>query len=107
MFILFLSTGLSDKLELDAARVIRGGSVACHKRFYTMVLSDGQAKTFNKLNKIKPYREALKIEEERINSVSKRLDTFLCKLVAGNRALRLLGMVMANLPMMQTIKLLT
>ncbi|KAK7467979.1 hypothetical protein BaRGS_00036785 [Batillaria attramentaria] len=73
-------------MEVEAARVFWLRSVARHKLRYTVLLSDGDAKTFQQLTSIKPYGDEVTIEkEECINHVSKRLGTALRNLVADCR----------------------
>eukprot|EP00745_Piridium_sociabile_P007986 TRINITY_DN15350_c0_g1_i2.p1 TRINITY_DN15350_c0_g1~~TRINITY_DN15350_c0_g1_i2.p1 ORF type:complete len:326 (+),score=78.28 TRINITY_DN15350_c0_g1_i2:211-1188(+) len=73
-------------MEVEAARVLWRRSVQRHKLRYTLLLSDGDAKTFTELNNIKPYGEGVIIEkEECINHVSKRLGSALRNLVADCR----------------------
>ena len=65
-------------MEMEAVRVLWGRSVSCHKLRYTVLLSDGDAKTFNQLTALKPYGEDFMVEkEECVNHVSKRLGTAL------------------------------
>ncbi|KAL8588578.1 hypothetical protein ACOMHN_059532 [Nucella lapillus] len=76
-------TGSSGMMEVEAARVLWRRSVERHKLRYTVMLSDGDAKTFSELCQIKPYGEDVTIEkEECINHVSKRLGTALRNVVA-------------------------
>jgi hypothetical protein len=42
-------------MEVEAARVLWRRSVQRHKLRYTLLLSDGDAKTFTELKNIKPY----------------------------------------------------
>ena len=61
-------------MEVEAARVLWWCSVDRYKLRYTVLLSEGDAKTFNELTTIKPYGDAVEIEKEKcINHVSKRL----------------------------------
>ena len=65
-------------MEVEAARVLWGRSVSRHKLRYTVLLSDGDAKTFNQLTALKPYGDDFMVEkEECVNHVSKRLGTAL------------------------------
>ncbi|XP_070175731.1 uncharacterized protein [Littorina saxatilis] len=73
-------------MEVEAARVLWGRSVSRHNLRYTVMLSDGDTKTFQELSKIKPYGDQVTIEkEECINHVSKRLGTALRNLVTDCR----------------------
>lgn len=73
-------------MEVEAARVMWSRSVARHKLRYTIVLSDGDAKAFQELSKIKPYGAEITIQkQECINHVSKRLGTALRTVVADCR----------------------
>ncbi|KAK7478806.1 hypothetical protein BaRGS_00029905, partial [Batillaria attramentaria] len=110
-------TGSSGMMEVEAARVLWRRSVTRHKLRYTVLLSDGDTKSFQELTMIKPYGDAVLIEkeecinhqeltmikpygdavliekEECINHVSKRLGTALSKVVAdcGKRGVTLGG----------------
>ncbi|KAK7101737.1 hypothetical protein V1264_020074 [Littorina saxatilis] len=78
--------GSSGMMEVEAARVLWGRSVSRHNLRYTVILSDGDTKTFQELSKIKPYGDQVTIEkEECINHVSKRLGTALRNLVTDCR----------------------
>ena len=60
-------------MEVEAARVLWRRSVDRYKLTYTVLLSDGDAKTFSELTTIKLYGDALETEqEESVNHVSKR-----------------------------------
>lgn len=73
-------------MEVEAARVLWRRSVQRHKLRYTTLLSDGDAKTFAELTKIKPYGEDIEIDkEECINHVSKRLGSALRNIVTDCR----------------------
>ena len=73
-------------LEVEAARVVWRRSVQRHKLRYTTFLSDGDAKTFAELTKIKPYGEDIEIDkEECVNHVSKRLGSALRNIVTDCR----------------------
>ena len=73
-------------MEVEAARVLWRRSVQRHKLRYTTLLSDGDAKTFAELTKIKPYGEDTEIDkEECINHVSKRLGSALRNIVTDCR----------------------
>ena len=74
--------GSSGMMEVEAARVLWRRSVQHHKLRYTVMLSDGDAKTFTELNNIKPYGDVIIEKEECINHVSKRLGTALRNVVA-------------------------
>ena len=77
-YVLCVSAGSSGMMEVEAARVLWGRSVSRHKLRYTVLLSDGDAKTFNQLTALKPYGEDFMVEkEECVNHVSKRLGTAL------------------------------
>ena len=81
-----LSTGSAGMMEVEAAQVLWLRSVERHKLRYTVLLSDGDAKTFNQLTTIKPYGEDVQIDkEECINHVSKRLGSALRNVVADCR----------------------
>ena len=78
--------GSSGMMEVEAARVLWRRSVQRHKLRYTTLLSDGDAKTFTELSKIKPYGDSIEIDkEECINHVSKRLGSALRNLVTDCR----------------------
>ncbi|KAL8609207.1 hypothetical protein ACOMHN_058827 [Nucella lapillus] len=78
--------GSSGMMEVEAARVLWRHSVERYKLRYTVLLSDGDAKTFTELTNIKPYGDEVHIEkEECINHVSKRLGSALRNLVADCR----------------------
>ncbi|KAL8592498.1 hypothetical protein ACOMHN_021440 [Nucella lapillus] len=78
--------GSSGMMEVEAARVLWRRSVERYKLHYTVLLSDGDAKTFTELTNIKPYGDKVHIEkEECINHVSKRLGSALRNLVADCR----------------------
>ncbi|KAL8569951.1 hypothetical protein ACOMHN_056383 [Nucella lapillus] len=78
--------GSSGMMEVEAARVLWRRSVERYKLRYTVLLSDGDAKTFTELTSIKPYGDKVHIEkEECINHVSKRLGSALRNLVADCR----------------------
>ena len=73
-------------MEVEAARVLWRRSVDRYKLRYTVLLSEGDAKTFNELTTIKPYGDAVEIEKEKcINHVSKRLGSSLRNVVADCR----------------------
>lgn len=73
-------------MEVETARVLWRRSVERHKLRYTVLLSDGDAKTFNELTAIKPYGEDIQIDKEAcINHVSKRLGSALHNVVADCR----------------------
>lgn len=73
-------------MEVEAARVLWLRSVAQHKLRYTIILSDGDSKTFQMLSDLKPYGEEVTIDkEECINHVSKRLGSALRNVVADSR----------------------
>ena len=58
--------------EVEAARVLWQRSIERYKLRYTVLLSDGDAKTFNELTAIKPYGDEVPVEkEECVNHVSK------------------------------------
>lgn len=70
-------------MEVESARILWNRSVERHKLRYTVLLSDGDAKTFNTLASLKPYGEDVQLEkEECINHVSKRLGTALRNIVS-------------------------
>ena len=70
-------------MEVEAARVLWRRSEERHNLRYTILLSDGDAKTFNVLCELKPYGEGVVLEkEECVNHVSKRLGTALRNAVA-------------------------
>ncbi|KAL8615826.1 hypothetical protein ACOMHN_048534 [Nucella lapillus] len=78
--------GSSGMMEVEAACVLWRHSVEHYKLRYTVLLSDGDAKTFTELTNIKPYGDEVHIEkEECINHVSKRLGSALRNLVADCR----------------------
>ncbi|KAL8619315.1 hypothetical protein ACOMHN_056959 [Nucella lapillus] len=78
--------GSSGMMEVEAARVLWRHSVERYKLRYTVLLSDGDAKTFTELTNIKPYGDEVHIEkEECINHVSKRLGSALRNLMADCR----------------------
>ena len=51
-------------MEVEAARVLWRRSVEKHKLRYVTMPSDGDSKTFNVLNSIKPYGDNLEIDKE-------------------------------------------
>lgn len=73
-------------MEVEAARILWRRSVQRHKLRYKTLLSDGDAKTFAELTKIKPYGEDIEMDkEECINHVSKRLGSALRNIVTDCR----------------------
>ena len=73
-------------MEAASARVLWRRSVQRHKLRYTTLLSDGDAKTFAELTKIKPYGEDIEIDkEECVNHVSKTLGSALRNIVTDCR----------------------
>ncbi|KAL8600932.1 hypothetical protein ACOMHN_030589 [Nucella lapillus] len=59
-----LKVGSSGMMEVEAARVLWRHSVERYKLCYTVLLSDGDAKTFTELTNIKPYGDEVHIEKE-------------------------------------------
>ena len=82
----FIFAGSSRMMEVEAARVLWRRSVQRHKLRYTTLLSDGDAKTFAELTKIKTYGEDIEIDkEECVNHVSKRRGSALRNIVTDCR----------------------
>ncbi|GFS17895.1 hypothetical protein ElyMa_006834100 [Elysia marginata] len=70
-------------MEVEAAVELWGRSVARNKLRYTVVVSDGDSKAFNKLSQIQPYGPDVPIDKEDcLNHVGKRCGTALRNLVA-------------------------
>lgn len=78
--------GSSGMMEVEGAKTLWLRSAKKYKLRYTILLSDGDCKTFNELEKLKPYGDEVDItKEECINHVSKRLGTALRNLVADRK----------------------
>nr|KAI8744078.1 hypothetical protein BgiMline_021075 [Biomphalaria glabrata] len=70
--------GPSGVMEPGAAKVIWSRSLSLHNFRYTKMVGDGDSKTFQLLNSLKPYgQDVLIVKEECVNHVSKRLCTAL------------------------------
>ena len=75
--------GSSGPIEVEGANKMWSRFEAMGFR-YTTLVSDGNCKTFNELNSLKPYRPIIAIKkEECVNHVSKRLGTALRNLVSA------------------------
>ena len=77
--------GSSGMMEVEGARQLWTRSVAQHKLRYTTILSDGDCKTFSKLQNERPYGDVLVKKEECVNHVSKRMGTALRNLITDNK----------------------
>ena len=64
--------GSSVAMEVEAAKVVFGRSVAMHKLYYQTCLCDGDAKTIMTLNKMQIYPQPVK-KEDCINHIAKRM----------------------------------
>ena len=77
--------GSSGSMEMFAAEKLWKRSIDCCKMRYTVVLSDGDAKTYSHLLKHKVYGETRIEKEECINHIAKRLGTALRNKVKEHR----------------------
>ncbi|GFS01778.1 hypothetical protein ElyMa_006430500 [Elysia marginata] len=75
-------SGSAGMMETHAAELLWSRSIKRHKLRYTTMLSDGDAKSFNRLTEIAPYPGTVIEKEECINHVGKRLSTSLRNLVS-------------------------
>ncbi|KAK6986161.1 RNA 3p-terminal phosphate cyclase-like protein [Biomphalaria glabrata] len=67
-----LFTGPSVMMEPESAKVIWNRSLSLHNFRYTEMVGDGDSKTFQLLNSLKPYgQDVLIVKEECVNHVSK------------------------------------
>lgn len=78
--------GSSGSMEMHAAEILWKRSVEDLKMRYTVVLSDGDSKTYNHLSKLKIYGNTIILKEECINHAAKRLGTALRNKVKEWRA---------------------
>lgn len=80
-------SGSSGGMEVIAAEILFKRSISLCNMRYTTLLSDGDSKTHQHLQKLKVYGEHVLIEkEECVNHVAKRLGTALRELVKTTRA---------------------
>lgn len=77
--------GSSNSMEMFAAEILWKRSIECCNMRYTTILSDGDAKTFSHLSKLKVYGNIEIVKEECINHVAKRLGTALRNKVKEHR----------------------
>ena len=75
-------TGSAGMMEVEAAKTIFSRSLGRGLR-YTTLVADGDCKTFNELQELRPYGDTSICKEECTNHVSKRLGTGLRNLVAA------------------------
>ena len=76
-------------MEAECAERLWSRSVARNKLRYTTMLSDGDSKSYDAVVALKPYGDEVRTDnEDRINHVSKRMDTALHNLVATAKAQR-------------------
>ena len=75
--------GTAGMMEVHASKILWTRSVMKHNMRYTIVISDGDSKSFNAVSEMRPYGPDCIIEKEDcINHVCKRLGTALRNLVA-------------------------
>ena len=77
--------GSSGSMEVEAAERIWTRSVAKNQMRYTKMVSDGDSKTWARLNEISPYGNIVVQKEECINHVHKRLGTGLRNIAKKKR----------------------
>ena len=79
-------TGNPGGMEVAVAEDLWDRSVDRHDFCYTIIFSDGDAKTFKRLSEMEVYGPDVKLEkEECVNHVAKRMKTALLKLATEGK----------------------
>ena len=79
--------GTSNAMEVECAKRLWGRSIEKYKLRYTVMLSDGDSKSYDAVSSAEVYGKDKKItKEDCINHVSKRMGTALKKLVDSSKA---------------------